>query len=129
MPNKKGSRVAASQARAKVAAKKKAHASRPDLTAARVAPAQPAPDQPAEDTEPTEGAQETSLAMATDHVPAAAAPAPRTTHRTATRRERQALTAFAAGNLKREVLTIGVLATLSAIALVTVKLATDLGRS
>ena len=126
MPGKKGSRVAASQARAKANAKKKARSAGPDLsTAARVAPVD-APEEDAELDEVTEGS---SVAVAESKTPMPTAPVVRApARRAATRRERQAFGAISAGSLKREVITIGIIASFSGVALAVVKLATDLGR-
>ena len=125
MPNKKGSRVAASQARAKSAAKKKAHSVGPDLAAAAHA------------TEPTpattlEGVTGTSVVPASTTsatVEAALSPLPAPAlRRTTSRRERQALTVMSAGSLRREVAMIGSITALAAVALAVTKLVTDLGR-
>ncbi|MDA0798744.1 MAG: hypothetical protein O2826_10010 [Chloroflexi bacterium] len=126
MPNKKGSRIAASQARAKSAAKKKSHASGPDLAAA----AQEVQDDPQELDEQADVAvavvegDETQAAAPA----AAAAPAPRRVGRAASRRERQALTVMSSGSLGREVAMIGIVTAVMGVALAVIKLATDLGR-
>ena len=125
MSNKKGSRIAASQARAKSAAKKKAHSSGPDLAAAT---------QEIEIADAPELDEETAVAVAEaegDTVATAApvsTPAPRRTGRAASRRERQALTVVSSGNLPRELTMIGIVTALMGIALAVIKLATDLGR-
>ncbi len=125
MPGKKGSRVAARQARAQANAKKKARSAGPDLsTAARVAPA----ETPVDDADLEEATEESSVAIATNDTPVPTAPAPRPTRRTASRRERQAFGAISAGSLKREVATIGIIAASAGVALAVIKLATDLGR-
>lgn len=125
MPSKKGSRIAASQARAKSAAKKKAHSSGPDLAAAA---------QEIEVSDAPELNEETAVAVAEadGDVPEAAAPvstpAPRRTGRAASRRERQALTVISGGSLQREIVMIGAITALMGITLAVIKLATDLGR-
>ena len=127
MPGKKGSRVAASQARAKANARKKARSAGPDLSSAtREAPSESL----AEDTELGDTTEESSFAVAKEHTPLLTIPAARpSARRAASRRERQAFSAISAGgNLKREVATIGTIAALSGVALAIVKLATDLGR-
>jgi len=130
MPNKKGSRVAASQARAKAAAKKKAHSSGPDLSAIASRPA------PVDTAESTENVAPEAVAVAESDVelnaaeesvpvtPAAAstAPAVRRT-RAASRRERQAMTVVAAGSLRWELTMIGSATAAMGIGLVVLKLA------
>ena len=127
MPNKKGSRVAASQARAQAAAKKKARGGGPDLSAA----ARPAP---AETPELEDGAEldEGAVAVeatAADHYgeTAVAVPAPRRL-RAASRRERHAMTAVSAGSLQWEVSLIAGGTVMVGIGLAVIKLTTDLGR-
>lgn len=133
MPNKKGSRVAASQARAKAAAKKKARSSGPDLSAIA---SRPAPVDTAESTENVApeavaesdvelNAAEESVSITPATV--ATAPAVRRT-RAASRRERQAMTVVAAGSLRWELTMIGSATAAMGIGLVVLKLATDLGR-
>jgi hypothetical protein len=127
MPNKKGSRVAASQARAKSAAKKKNHSAGPDLAAAAQAPE--STDALAQEQE--EGSAVAVVEASGEELEAAAqAPtlAPRRTGRAASRRERQALTVMSAGSLRREVLMIGSVTALMGITLAVIKLVTDLGR-
>lgn len=126
MPGKKGSRVAASQARAKANAKKKAKSAGPDLSSA----AREAPTESLVDDAELEGAtEESSVAVAEASTALPTTPAPRQpARRAASRRERQAFNAISAGSLKREVLTIGIIASLSGVVLAVVKLATDLGR-
>jgi hypothetical protein len=127
MPNKKGSRVAASQARAKSAAKKRAHSAGPDLAAAAQAPE-------ATDTFAQEQGEESAVAVVEangaklEAAAPASTPAPRRTGRTASRRERQALTVMSAGSLRREVMMIGSVTALMGITLAVIKLVTDLGR-
>ncbi len=125
MPSKKGSKIAASQARAKSAAKKKAHSTGPDLAAA------------ARETEVTDALSEEGVTAVAATVAdgndageahPASSPAPRRTGRTASRRERQALTVMSAGSLRREVAIIGSVTALMGITLALVKLVTDLGR-
>jgi hypothetical protein len=127
MPNKQGSRVAASQARAKSAAKKKAHSTGPDLAAAAQAPGA---------TDPLAQEQEEGSAVAVveasgaelEAAAPASTPAPRRTGRAASRRERQALTVMSAGSLRREIVMIGSVTALMGITLAVIKLVTDLGR-
>lgn len=135
MPNKKGSRVAASQARAKAAAKRKARSSGPDLGAIASRPA------PVDTAGSTEDVAPEAVVVAESDIelnaaeesmpvtPAAAmiAPAVRRT-RAASRRERQAMTVVAAGSLKWELTLIGSAAASMGIGLVVLKLITDLGR-
>ena len=125
MPSKKGSKIAASQARAKTAAKKKANSSGPVLPAAALAP------EGIDDSELEEG---TAVAVAefdgneAEAVAPVGAQAPRRTGRAASRRERQALTVVSGGSLRREVAMIGSVAALMGVALAVIKLVTDLGR-
>jgi hypothetical protein len=133
MPNKKGSRVAASQARAKAAAKKKARSSGPDLSAIASRPAPVDTAESTEDVAPEAVAEsDVELNTAEESVPvtsaaAATAPAVRRT-RAASRRERQAMTVVAAGSLKWELTLIGSATAAMGVGLVVLKLATDLGR-
>jgi hypothetical protein len=133
MPSKKGSKIAASQARAKSAAKKKANSSGPVIAAAAVQ----APELAAEETsELEEGAVlvaadvsgDPDSPAATTPAPAVTVSAPRRTGRTASRRERQALTVMSGGSLQREVITIGMVTAAMGVALAVLKIATDLGR-
>jgi len=129
MPNKKGSRVAASQARAKAAAKKKARSSGPDLSAIA---SRPAPMDTADSTEnlaPEAVAvaeSDVELNAAEELVPVTPVAVRRT--RAASRRERQAMTVVAAGSLKWELTLIGSATAAMGIGLVVLKVATDLGR-
>ena len=133
MPNKKGSRVAASQARAKAAAKKKARSSGPDLSAIASRPAPVDTAESTEDVAPEAVAEsDVELNTAEESVPvtsaaAATTPAVRRT-RAASRRERQAMTVVAAGSLKWELTLIGSATAAMGVGLVVLKLATDLGR-
>jgi hypothetical protein len=133
MPNKKGSRVAASQARAKAAAKKKARSSGPDLSAIASRPAPVDTAESTEDVAPEAVAEsDVELNTAEESVPvtsaaAATAPAVRRT-RAASRRERQAMTVVAAGSLKWELTLIGSATAAMGVGLVVLKLATDIGR-
>ena len=125
MPGKKGSRIAASQARAKANARKKGRPSAPDLAAARQAP--PAPESEDVAEEAAVGiAQATANGVAAAPLTAAATPAQR--RRVATRRERQAMNVVAAGSLKWELSLIGIITAISGVALAVLKLATDIGR-
>ncbi len=126
MPTNKGSKIAASQARAKTAAKKKSHSTGPDIAAA-------AYEAPAEDSDSPESDGAATVAVAegdgaAESVAPAAAPAPRRIGRAASRRERQALTVMSAGSLRREVAMIGTVTALTGVLLAVLKLATDLGR-
>jgi hypothetical protein len=133
MPNKKGSRVAASRAKSQAKAKKKARSTGPVLAAAAFqAPV-------ADDAEP--GMEEAEAQVATvdpgtdeaqtDHeapqAAPAAAPLPRRA-RSAPRRERQAMVAVQGGNLRREVILITAVTALTGAVLAVLKIATDLGR-
>ena len=118
----KGSRIAASRARAQAAARKKSHATGPDLTGA-LKPT------PTDNEVPDEQAADIAIATA------AAQPAPQRAvavasprRRTATRRERQALTVTSAGNLKWELSLIAITTAAAGVVLAVLKLATDLGR-
>jgi len=130
----KGSRIAASQARAKVAAKKKARSGGPDLSGLTVRPESADASDADENVELEEGA--VSVAEVSDDgvevaeaapAPAAAAPLVRRS-RGASRRERQAMTVVAAGSLKWELSLIGSATVAMAVALVVLKLVTDIGR-
>lgn len=128
MPNKKGSRIAASQARAKSAAKKKAHSVGPDLAAAAHI-TEPAPEAALEET--TVAAVSAVAATSVKATTAEATPSPSASpslRRTTSRRERQALTVMSAGSLRREIAMIGSITALVAVALTVTKLVTDFGR-
>ena len=141
MPNKKGSKVAASRARAQAAAKKKAKSTGPALPAAAFVKPGAAPEAPEEmdeeldqeleealatDAEPTEavatvptGEQRAALATATQR-----RSGPRVT---ATRRHRQATGIGPSPSLRREVGLIGAITVVIGVALAVIKFATDLG--
>ena len=128
MPNNKGSRIAASQARAKAAARRKTRAAGPDLSGA---------------TKPVE-LSETDLEAEEQDEPMAVAPAaterlvsqpvrmpgamPSPYRRASTRRERQALNVISGGSLKWELSLIMAIAAICGVALAVLKLATDFGR-
>jgi hypothetical protein len=138
MPSKKGSRVAASQARAKTAAKKKARSGGPDLSGAVARSEAVDAVASSDDDELDESA--IAVAGGTDEVgdeqvdtavtalaPVATAPAVRRA-RGASRRERQAMSVVGAGSLKWELSLIGSTTAVMGVALVVLKLATDIGR-
>ena len=125
MPNKKGSKVAASRARAQVKAHKKAHSTGPVVAAAAYA-APAAVDETAAEEATSAVAVETSAAAPASA--RAAAPAVRRSNVSRTvSRQREAVVAMQSVNLKREVGTIGSLAVVVAIALAVLKIATDIG--
>ena len=130
MPNNRGSRIAASRARAQAKAHKKAHSTGPVIAAAaHIAPV--ADDEGMDD--------ETQSAVATeqadDTANAEAAPAPAKTATAVRRsnvsrtvaRQRDAVISMQSFNLKREVATIGVITAIVGITLAVLKLATDIG--
>ena len=127
MPNKKGSKVAASRARAQVKAHKKAHSTGPVVAAAAYAvPA--AVDETAAEEATSAVAVETSAAATATATARAGAPAVRRSNVSRTvSRQREAVVAMQSVNLKREVGTIGSLAVVVAIALAVLKIATDIG--
>ena len=128
MPNKKGSRIAASQARAKSAAKKKAHSVGPDLAAAAHL-TEHAPNAALEDTAATAGSAVSATNARATPAEATSSPSPSPSlRRTTSRRERQALTVMSAGSLRREIAMIGSITALVAVGLTVMKLATDFGR-
>lgn len=125
MPNKKGSKVAASRARAQVKAHKKAHSTGPVVAAAAYA-APAAVDETAAEEATSAVAVETSAAAPAST--RAAAPAVRRSNVSRTvSRQREAVVAMQSVNLKREVGTIGSLAVVVGIALAVLKIATDIG--
>ena len=134
MPNKKGSKVAASKARAQAIAKKKARHGGPVLAAAAYVPPPPADEGDAVETEglveeaapsssagPEAGAG--SVAVATRAPAAPPARAPRGFSR---ERAHQAPPALSV-NLRREVGLIGALTVVIGAVLVALRLFTDLG--
>jgi hypothetical protein len=127
MPSKKGSRIAASQARAKSAAKKKANSSGPVLAAA-AAQAPEVTDAPEIEESAVEATANDGDVVEAEAPAAAAAPVVRRAGRSASRRERQALTVMSGGSLRREIMMIGSVTALMGVALAVIKLATDLGR-
>ena len=127
MPNKKGSKVAASRARAQVKAHKKAHSTGPVVAAAAYA-APAAVDETAAEEATSAVAVETSAAATATATARAGAPAVRRSNVSRTvSRQREAVVAMQSVNLKREVGTIGSLAVVVAIALAVLKIATDIG--
>ena len=128
MPNKKGSKVAASRARAQVKAHKKAHSTGPVVAAAAYsAPA--AVDKTAEEATSAVATETSAPTDRETSAPArAAAPAVRRSNVSRTvSRQREAVVAMQSVNLKREVGTIGSLAVVVGIALAVLKIATDIG--
>jgi hypothetical protein len=133
MPNKKGSRVAASLAKSQAKAKKKAHSTGPVLAAAAFqAPAADDAELGMEEAEAQVATADADMdeALADQEAPQAApaaAPAPRRA-RSAPRRERQAMVAVQGGSLRREVILITAVTALTGALLAALKIATDLGR-
>jgi hypothetical protein len=133
MPSKKGSKVAASRARAQATAKKKARSTGPVLPAAAFAT--PVADPPEADIpeaevleaegEPVEAQAASAPAPASARAPAR--PAPRVAARAVTRRERHATVAIVGMTLRREVAMIGAITAVTGVVLTVIKLATDLG--
>ena len=125
MPNKKGSKVAASRARAQVKAHKKAHSTGPVVAAAAYAAPAAVDETAAEEATSAVAVETSAAATATAR---AAAPAVRRSNVSRTvSRQREAVVAMQSVNLKREVGTIGSLAVVVAIALAVLKIATDIG--
>ena len=115
MPNKKGSRVAASKARTQAKAKKKARQGGPVLAAAAYAP-------PPVAEETAEAVEEAALVASSAPAAAAAPIAPAV----ARRQHREPLVAHGV-SLRREVGLIGVLTVAVGAALAYLKFFTDLG--
>jgi hypothetical protein len=131
MPNKKGSRVAASQARSQAKAKKKARSGGPLIsTAPYRAPGESdeVEEQPDADAVIAAAVEPDGASVEPATPPAVRAAAPARRVRTVPRRERQALVAVQGGSLMREVSLIGAVTALAGIALAVLKLATDIGR-
>ena len=125
MPNKKGSKVAASRARAQVKAHKKAHSTGPVVAAAAYAAPAAVDETAAEEATSAVAVETSAAATATAR---AGAPAVRRSNVSRTvSRQREAVVAMQSVNLKREVGTIGSLAVVVAIALAVLKIATDIG--
>ena len=125
MPNKKGSKVAASRARAQVKAHKKAHSTGPVVAAAAYAAPAAVDETAAEEATSAVAVETSAAAPATAR---AGAPAVRRSNVSRTvSRQREAVVAMQSVNLKREVGTIGSLAVVVAIALAVLKIATDIG--
>jgi len=133
MPSKKGSKVAASRARAQATAKKKARSTGPVLPAAAFATPLADPteaDIPEAEVleaegEPVEALAASAPAPASARAPAR--PAPRAVARAAAGRERHATAAIVGMTLRREVATIGAITAVTGVVLTVIKLATDLG--
>lgn len=121
--NRKGSRIAASQARAKAAARKKTRTAGPDLSGAT----KPVPIEPTTEEEEVEAANAFAERASSQpiRVPLAA---PSPYRRAATRRERQALNIVSAGNLKWELTLVTIITALCGAALAVLKLVVDFGR-
>ena len=125
MPNKKGSKVAASRARAQVKAHKKAHSTGPVVAAAAYAAPAAVDETAAEEATSAVAVETSAAATATAR---AGAPAVRRSNVSRTvSRQREAVVAMQSVNLKREVGTIASLAVVVAIALAVLKIATDIG--
>ena len=138
MPNKKGSKVAASKARAQAMAKKKARHGGPALAAAAYVPPPPAAEGATTETDgafdeatlssnagPEAGAA--AVAIAAPPLTAAAAAAPARAPRGFSReRAHQAPPALSV-SLRREVGLIGALTVVAVLVLVALRLFTDLG--
>ena len=125
MPNKKGSKVAASRARAQVKAHKKAHSTGPVVAAAAYAVPAAVDETAAEEATSAVAVETSAAATATAR---AGAPAVRRSNVSRTvSRQREAVVAMQSVNLKREVGTIGSLAVVVGIALAVLKIATDIG--
>ena len=131
MPNNRGSRIAASRARAQAKAHKKAHSTGPVIAAAaHVAPVtdEEIMNEDAPSALATEQAGDGKQAEAAAPAPAKTAPAVRRSNvsRTVTR-QREAVVSLQSVNLKREVATIGIITAFIGIVLAVLKLATDIG--
>ena len=133
MPNKKGSKVAASKARAQAIAKKKARHGGPVLAAAAYVPPPPAADEVAGETDgaideaasASRASPETDAGSVAIAAPAAAPPA-RAPRGFSRERAHQAPPALSV-SLRREVGLIGVLTVVVVAVLVALRLFTDLG--
>lgn len=127
MPNKKGSKVAASRAKSQQKAKKKARQTGPNIPVAAAAPAPVEITE--EDADLETGILESAVVEPEQAQPVATAPARQPARRAAaaTRRERQAHALVAGSSLKREVSLIGAITAAAGVALAVLKLATDLG--
>ena len=140
MPNKKGSKVAASKARAQAMAKKKARHGGPALAAAAYVPPPPAAEGATTETDgavdeatlssnagPEAGAAAVAIAAPPLTAAAAAAAAPARAPRGFSReRAHQAPPALSV-SLRREVGLIGALTVVAVLVLVALRLFTDLG--
>ena len=135
MPNKKGSKVAASKARAQAMAKKKARHGGPALAAAAYAPPPPAAEGATDEADgATDEAAPASAAGSVAVAAGGAAIAARATPATPARAPRgfsrehahQAPSALSV-SLRREVGLIGALTVVAVLVLVALRLFTDLG--
>ena len=122
--NKKGSRLAASQARARAAARKKTRTGGPDLSGATKPVPIEAEEAEEEEVEAANGLAERAASQPI-RVPINA---PSPYRRAATRRERQALTVVSGGSLKWELTLITIITACAGGALAALKLFTDFGR-
>ncbi|MEX2599778.1 MAG: hypothetical protein WD533_09010 [Dehalococcoidia bacterium] len=119
MPSKRGSKVAAAQAKAKEAAKKKSRQSGPSLAAAAYVPPEPEKEETEEDADKVlQAPDKTASRPVLNRAQAVRS--------ISMRRERHAEPVLS-GNLTREVSMIGILTVLMGAALVALKFATDLG--
>ena len=129
MPNKgKGSKVAAAQARAKAAAKKKARHGGPALPAAAYTKPDPETEEALEAEEamsdPASGSQSP---LAAPSRPAGTATRTYSARTIGQRRERHATPTLTGASLKRELSMIGALTAFAGIILAVLRLMTDLG--
>ena len=122
MPNKKGSRVAASKARAQTKAKRKARQTGPALAAAAYVPPPPETEDGAEPHEEAEVAHAASTALAAAPVAATPVRSSAPAHR-----ERQQPLSVPGVSLRREMGFIGALTVVIGVLLAVLKVFTDLG--
>ena len=131
MPNKKGSKVAASRARAQANAKKKARSPGPAGVEASYRPPATVDDEELEEsalaseTDAVDTGEEGEPQPAAQLAPAAAQ---RTSTRVAPRRERVAMAAVHGGSLRHEVGVITAIAVVAGATLALLKILTDIGR-
>ena len=125
MPGKRGSKVAAAQARAKAAAKKKARQGGPVLPAAAYVP--PPTEAEEEEVEAEELAAQPAATPAPVRRPVATATRPQAIRSISMRRERHAAPALSGAGLKRELGMIAGLTGIVGVVLAVLKLATDIG--
>ncbi len=128
MPNKRGSKVAASQARAKAAARKKAHSTGPVIAAAALTRPPEVNDDELEHEELDQVDEAAGVVEEEEDAAPARPPAraPRIA-RAGARREHQTAVAFTGVSLRREVGLIGAITASIGVALALLKLLTDLG--